>query len=65
MVRTTGAAATHPAADRSAVAAGQPLCRRAVGINDELQPRIVAAGDVPRVDRADAARPKLAETDHY
>jgi len=46
------------------VAAGQPLCRGAVGVDDELQPRIVMAGDVPRVDRADAARAKLAETDH-
>ena len=52
------------AADRGAVAAGQSLCRRAVGIDDELQPRIVTAGDVPRVDCADAARTKLAETDH-
>jgi hypothetical protein len=29
-----------------------------------LQPRIVMAADVPGVDRADAARAKLAETDH-
>jgi hypothetical protein len=29
-----------------------------------LQPRTVMASDVLRVDRADAARAELAETDH-
>ncbi len=52
------------AADRGAVAAGQSLCRRAVGIDDKLQPRVGMASDFPRVDRADAPRAKLAETDH-
>jgi hypothetical protein len=51
-------------ANRGAVAAGQPLRRDAVGIDDDAQPRIRMAGDISRVDRADAARAELAEIDH-